>query len=94
MKLVVGIFLFLWCAAFVGCAQIKFEGEASPYTNRLPAIDKVEIQKVTGNIEVEKFVEKILLFYLLNQFNQYTIGTFRMKKTNQFIVSARLWFFR
>jgi hypothetical protein len=59
MKLVTRTLLLLSCVAFAGCAQFRFEREASRYTRQLPAIDKVEIQKVTGNIEIEKFVEKI-----------------------------------
>jgi hypothetical protein len=55
MKLVLGILLCLSFVTVAGNAQDKPDTKAvSDYTRQLPAVDKVEIQKVSGIERIEK----------------------------------------
>ncbi len=75
MKLIARSLLLFSCVVFIGCAQIKFEREVSRYTKRLAAIDKVEIQMVTGSIQIERFIEKIEAIKLLTGTEAQTVAT-------------------
>lgn len=54
MKLVSKILLSLLCLTLLGAAQTKTDDSTSRYTKKLPAIDKVELQKVSGIMQISK----------------------------------------